>query len=91
VSVFVNTVWLGTHNGKPVRGFAEAAEAYCNKPFNNVTLDEYLSLVAMVIAPAHFHVKQHPQRNADRVRRIKGLLAGEYKPSGLMDLYYDKQ
>ncbi len=91
LSVFVNTVWLGTHDGKPVRGFAEAAEEYFNKPFNKVTHDEYLSLVAMVIAPAHFHVERHPARNAERVRRIEGLLAGEYKPLGLMDLYYDQQ
>ena len=91
LSVFVNTVWLSTHDGKPLRGFADAAEAYFGKPFGGLTHDEYLSLVAMVIAPATFHVARQPQRNADRVLRIKRLLAGEYEPSGLMDLYYDEQ
>jgi len=87
--VFVNTVWLGTHNGTPVHGFGEAADVYYNKSFNDVTHDEYLALVAMVIAPFRFHIENQPEGNADRVYRIKSLLSGEYQPSGLMDLYYD--
>jgi len=88
--IFVNTAYLGHYNKMPVRGFAQAAEIYFQKPFQQLSADEYLSLVAMIIAPNTFHVKKYPEMNATRVRRIKNLLNGEYKPKGLMDLYYDK-
>lgn len=90
LTVFVNTAWLGTQKGKPVRGFEAAAGAYFNKSFRDLTHDEFLELVAMVIGPEQFHVERYPERNAERVSRIKRLLAGEYKPTGLMDLYYDR-
>ena len=89
LTVFVNTVWLGVHDGKPVSGFAAGAEAYFGKSFVNLTHDEYLGLVAMIIGPASFSVEKEPERNRERVRRIKALLAGECRPSGLMDVYYD--
>jgi hypothetical protein len=44
----------------------------------------------MIIAPNAFHVKKHPVVNTTRVTRIKNFLTGKYKPTGLMDLYYDK-
>jgi membrane peptidoglycan carboxypeptidase len=88
--IFVNTVYLGHYNGEVVRGFSQAAEIYFDKPFSDLTEEEYLSLVAMIIAPNSFNVKKQPQANAVRVQRIKRLLCGEYTPKGLMDLYYDK-
>jgi len=86
--IFVNTARLGSHEAEPVRGFADAAEAYFGKPFAALDDDEYLALVAMVIAPGTFHALEHPESNARRVARIKQLLAGDYTPKGLMDVYY---
>jgi membrane carboxypeptidase/penicillin-binding protein len=88
--IFINTVYLGQMDGKPVRGFEQAAEIYFRKRFNQLSTDEYLSLVAMIIAPSDFHITKHPEANAVRVERIKKHLKGEYIPKGLMDLYYDK-
>ena len=88
LALFVNTVYLGQHEGRPVRGFAGAARAYFGKSFHELHHDEYLALVAMIIAPATYHVKQQPAANARRVARIRQLLAGAYRPTGLMDLYY---
>ena len=88
--IFINTVYLGHYNGEAVRGFSQAAKIYFDKPFADLTEEEYLSLVAMIIAPNSFNVKKQPQANAVRVQRIKRLLGGEYTPKGLMDLYYDK-
>ena len=69
-------------------GFGKATQLYYGKPFQSITEDEYISLVAMIIAPKTFHIKNHPDWNAERVTRIKKLIAGEYKPKGLMDMYY---
>jgi membrane carboxypeptidase/penicillin-binding protein len=86
--LFVNRVYLGNVAGKSVEGFEDAAQAYYRKSFKQLSDGEYLSLVAMVIAPDNFSVLKHPAANAERVRRIRLLLSGEYKPKGLMDLYY---
>jgi membrane carboxypeptidase/penicillin-binding protein len=84
--LFINHCRLG----KGTQGFESAARTYYHKSFKNLTEDEYISLVAMIIAPATFNVQQYPERNAERVARIKKLISGEYVPKGLFDLYYDK-
>jgi membrane carboxypeptidase/penicillin-binding protein len=88
LSLFINIMYLGNVDGEHAVGFGKAAQLYYGKPFQSLTEDEYISLVAVVIAPKTFHIKNHPDWNAERVARIKALIAGEYKPRGLMDLYY---
>jgi hypothetical protein len=52
-------------------------------------------LVAILLLLGGYYLRtvleaRPPERNAPRsVRRIKALLAGECRPSGLMDVYYD--
>ncbi|MBN1880722.1 MAG: transglycosylase domain-containing protein [Deltaproteobacteria bacterium] len=82
--LFINYIGLG----KNTRGFREASEYYFNKTFTDLTDDEYLALVAMIIAPGTFNVADHPERNALRVSRIKAVIEGDYTPKGLCDLYY---
>ncbi|MEW5733309.1 MAG: biosynthetic peptidoglycan transglycosylase [Thermodesulfobacteriota bacterium] len=84
LTAFLNMMYLG--NG--ATGFAEASAIYFGKPFAWLSEDEYISLVAMIIAPAVFDLKKHPERNAERSARIRRLADGEYTPKGLMDLYY---
>jgi hypothetical protein len=42
----------------------------------------------MLIAPSTFSVVDYLNRKKERLERIKKLLAGDYEPTGLMDLYY---
>jgi membrane carboxypeptidase/penicillin-binding protein PbpC len=86
--LFINRVYLGRAGGVPVYGFAAAAQTYFHKAFRNLSDREYLALVAMIIAPDTFNVAIHPEANQDRSAHIQRLLAGEYRPKGLMDLYY---
>jgi membrane peptidoglycan carboxypeptidase len=88
LTIFVNTCYLGTQDGRPVRGFAQAARAWFGKPFAKLSRGEYHALVAMLISPETFHVRERPESNARRVERIQKLLAGSYRPKGLLDLYY---
>lgn len=90
LTLFINYIYLGSVQGKPVYGFADAAEAYYRKPFNKLNQNEYLSIVALIIAPVNFNIITHHQANAERTRRIKKVISGEYKPKGLMDLYYGR-
>lgn len=84
--LFINSC----HLGYETKGFESAAQFYYGKPFKALTEDEYISLVAMIIAPTTFNIRRYPARNAERVKRIKKLVAHEYTPKGLFDLYYGK-
>jgi membrane carboxypeptidase/penicillin-binding protein len=88
LTVFINTAYLGNYENKVVKGFADAATTYFEKQFNELTDDEYLSLVAMLIGPNQLNVKYRPDQNRERVKKIKKVLSGEYKPKGLRDVYY---
>lgn len=88
--IFLNTVYLGHPEGKAVKGFPEGAGVYFEKEFHELTEDEFISLVAMIIGPNYFDPIKHPEANRLRVVRIRNLINGEYKPTGLMDLYYDR-
>ncbi len=89
LDLFINTAYFGSHAGKSVNGFATAARDYFNKEFAALAREEYLALVAMIIAPNDHSVATHPAENARRVRRLERLLRGECKPSGLRDVYYE--
>jgi hypothetical protein len=84
--LFLNTVYLGPD----VTGFEQAANVFFQKPFKSLNEDEYVAIVAMIIAPATFDVRRFPSRNAERVRRIKLVVGGQYPPRGLFDLYYGR-
>jgi membrane carboxypeptidase/penicillin-binding protein len=86
--LFVNAVYLGNRDGHEVRGFSSASEEYIGKPFTQISDEEYLQLVAMIVAPDKYNLATHPDRNRDRVQRIRRLLAGECTPGGVNDVEY---
>ncbi len=88
LTVFINTAYMGKVNGKQTRGFADASKAYYDKDFSTLNNDEYISLVALLIAPDTFHILKHKERNNERVKLIKKVLAREYKPKGLNDMLF---
>ncbi len=89
LDLFINTAYFGNHEGKPVHGFAAAARTYFNKEFAELTREEYIALVAMLIAPNDLSLAAHPDANVKRVRRIERLLRAECQPTGLRDVYYE--
>lgn len=91
LKLFINEVYLGQKDGKSLKGFEDAAQFYFNKPFGQITRDEYLSLIAMIRAPFNFHYIEQREKNAERVSRIKKVLAGEYIPVDNSDLFYDRR
>ena len=84
--LFINTAYLGLS----VNGFGQASEAFFGKSFADLTEDEYIALVAMLVAPATFDVKRYPERNRERVERIKRVVSGTYLPRSLFDVFYGK-
>ena len=86
--LFINNIYLGNVNGHPVHGLYDASMAYYGKTFDKLNENEYLSIVAMIIAPENFSIIKRHEANAQRVERIKKVISGEYKPNSLMDIYY---
>ncbi|QDP01302.1 biosynthetic peptidoglycan transglycosylase [Thalassotalea sp. PS06] len=91
LNIFLNTAYLGHVNGKPVYGFEHAANAYFDSSFAELSEQQYLSLVAMLVAPNGFNIKTNPEQNEQRVKRIERLLSGEYVPQSLTDIYYQQE
>lgn len=90
LDLFLNATYMGEHLGQSIYGFADASTAYLQKPFAQLSEDEYLSLLAMLVAPNTFHTLQHPDANQQRVERIKRVLDGSYQVKSLDDIYYDR-
>lgn len=90
LKLFINEVYLGEQQGKPLKGFADASEYYFKKDFKHLNPDEYLSLVSMIRAPFKFHYLNKKAKNLERVNRIKKVLSGEYIPIENSDIYYDR-
>lgn len=88
LNIFINPMYFGDVDGSPVVGLEFTAKAYYRQTLNLLSESQYISLIAMLVAPNTFHLINHPEWNADRTNRIKPLIASKYKPKGLMDQFY---
>jgi membrane carboxypeptidase/penicillin-binding protein PbpC len=86
--LFVQNVYMGTQNGRPVYGFADAARTYFGKRTRDLTRRYVIALVGMMVDPDAFHPIQHPDALADRISRIERLLRRQCKARGAFDVYY---
>ena len=89
LEIFLNRARFGRQGGRPIVGFAAAARAFYGRELAALTDREYLSLVAMLIAPRDFDPVRRPAASAERVRRIEALLAGRCRPRGLREVHYE--
>jgi len=89
LNLFINNAYWGTMNGKAVIGMDAAARAYYEKNVFDLTDDEFYGLIAMLMAPNTYHTIVNPELHAERVQRIRAVVAGQCMPSGWLDLTYD--
>jgi membrane peptidoglycan carboxypeptidase len=86
LAMFLNAIYLGNKDGKPVHGYAQGARSYFDKDFVALTDSEFLSLVAMPMDPNYF--KPGTPAHDERVKRVQAYLARQYQPDGLLDVEY---
>jgi membrane carboxypeptidase/penicillin-binding protein len=84
LTIYLNIAYFG--NG--AYGFNDAAFEYFGKKASALSDEEFLALTACLIGPNELNPRDHPNENAERVRRIQKVLSGQYKPSGLLDITY---
>lgn len=85
ITLYINIMYYGND----IYGLQDAADYYFKKAVPELDEDQYIALIACLIAPNSLNVKDHPQENYQRVQRIKKVLAGTYTPNGLFDITYE--
>lgn len=84
---FLARAWMGRDaRGSTVYGFADAARRFHGKQLSALSDEEFLSLVALLYAPAEMNPLRQPAANALRVARIQKLLAKRCTPLGVTDV-----
>ncbi len=86
LEIFINNMWFE----KNVIGLEQASTHYYGKEIHQLTTDEYLSIITMIINPKKYNIKKETENNINRVERIQRYLSGKYQPTGLFDIEYDK-
>lgn len=89
LALFLNQAYFGTRDGIDIRGFAEASSVYFGKPVADLSEDEYIGLVAMLIGPNALTPDRHADAHRERVERIKRLVSGAREPAGVFDPWYE--
>lgn len=85
LTLYINIMYFG--NG--IYGLSDASRFYFQKDASTLSKDEYIALIASLIDPEGLNVKDNPEKNAQRVERVKMVLSGEYTPQGLFDIEYE--
>ena len=88
LEAYLNFSHFGWRSGRPVLGLSAAARTYYGREAASLSDRQFLSLVAMLMAPKEYDPVRRPKANAERVRRIEAMLAGKCKPEGLRDVAY---
>ena len=87
LALFLNQAYFGEAGGKSIRGFDEAARTYFGKPLSDLSEDEFIGLVGMLIGPNE--LRPDTAAYKERVGRIKNLLTGKCQPTAVFDPYYE--
>ncbi len=72
--VFLNRAYFGTVDGREVRGFQNAAATFFGKELSTLSEQQYLALVAMLVAPNAYDPRRHPEASAERVATLRSLV-----------------
>lgn len=86
LDLFLNLAYFGHEQDHEVKGFAQAAQVYFKKELSSLNEEEFIGLVAMLIAPNKF--KPSTAMHIERVKRIQAYLSGAYQAKSVLDFEY---
>jgi len=87
LDLLLNIAYLGNTDGRAIHGFSNAARTYFGKEFDALSDTEFLSLVAMLIAPNRY--TPGSPAHAERMQRVEAVLSGTYRPLSILDAEYN--
>ncbi len=87
ITLFLDTIPMGRCDGVWTVGFFNASERCFGLPANALTDDQFLALVAVMIAPATYNLSNPNDGLHERVSLIKRLVNKECEPNGVFDVW----
>lgn len=89
VALWLETVEMGRGPDGWVTGFFEASEAFFQRSPSDLSDAEFLRLVAVLIAPGTFDLRDADAELDARVGRLQRLVAGQCVPNGNSDVWLE--
>ncbi len=89
LAMYASDVYLGTMEGKQIKGFEQGAMAYAKLPLSKLKDAQFAALVAMIKAPNDYHPVRNPGAYAERVKRVNAVVTGSCQPDGYFDTSYE--
>jgi monofunctional biosynthetic peptidoglycan transglycosylase len=88
-ALYLDTVGMGRGPGGWMTGFYEASRRIYGRPPALLSEAEFLSLVAVPIAPRMFDLQHPNEALRKRVGRIQRLVHDQCRPSGMRDVWLE--
>ncbi len=89
IALYLDEVGMGRGPNGWMTGFYEASRSIYGRPPHLLTEGEFLSLVAVPIAPRMFDLQRGNDALRSRVARIQRLVGGQCQPTGLRDVWLE--
>jgi membrane peptidoglycan carboxypeptidase len=87
LALYLDTVWMGPGPHNPMAGFFNASQLIYGRPPAALSDHDFLSLVAIPIAPRRFSLIARSPELEERVARIERLVKKVCQPDGLRDVW----
>lgn len=89
LALWLDTLEMGPGPDGWMTGFFKASNTIYGKPPADLSDKEFLSLVAVLIAPSTYHLGEDDPKLEDRVARIERMVAGSCNPLGNGDVWLE--
>ncbi|POF34484.1 transglycosylase domain-containing protein [Roseibium marinum] len=89
MALWLDTLEMGRGPDGWMKGFFVASEAVYQRPPAELTGREFLSLVAVLIAPGAYDLRHEDARLEERIARIERLVSGDCTPQGNGDVWLE--
>jgi len=89
LALFLDTAEMGRGPRGWMTGFYKASHAVYGRPPAALERQEFLTLVAVMIAPSKYNLRRPDKPLRERVERIENLVLKRCQPSGVRDVWLE--
>lgn len=87
--LFLNTARMGRSPTGWIEGFHRASKLHFREPTANISDDEFIELISVLIAPEQLRLDRPSAKRDERIRRIKKLLNNQCTPASHDDVWLE--